>query len=244
MRDSLQSPTRGGLKRPQPPRPQASKANFQTASYTDVSSSLTKTSFFVRYGTQRDSYESRIRPKSQKITQKVAGKKYDDLQFTTPAFTMNRVDFILSPAAAKVKKILMAVQKISHAIAARKRVAYQLPAGFTGIAGRLRPLRNGVRIQKKAHSSGAAASSATRSISSPEPRNGEAAKKSASVPVRFVRRAHSSAETITAVVRPLRVMVCGPDERAKSTTSLNFAFASAIVHILAVMPVLLAPLWS
>jgi hypothetical protein len=33
-------------------------------------------------------YESRIRPESQKITQKVAGKKYDDSAFTTCALTM------------------------------------------------------------------------------------------------------------------------------------------------------------
>ena len=45
---------------------------------------------------------------------------------------------------------------------------------------------------------------------------------------------------MTAVVRPFLVMVCGPVETAKSMTSLNFAFASAIVQISAVM--LLCPI--
>jgi hypothetical protein len=39
--------------------------------------------------------ESRIRPESQKITQKVAGKKYDDSPFTLFVFTMFVVDFPL-----------------------------------------------------------------------------------------------------------------------------------------------------
>jgi hypothetical protein len=39
--------------------------------------------------------ESRIRPESQKITQKVAGKKYDGPPFTLPAFTKTMVDFQL-----------------------------------------------------------------------------------------------------------------------------------------------------
>jgi hypothetical protein len=41
-------------------------------------------------------YESRIRPESQKITQKVAGKKYADPAFTTPALSINRVEFLLN----------------------------------------------------------------------------------------------------------------------------------------------------
>ena len=44
------------------------------------------------------------------------------------------------------------------------------------------------------------------------------AKNSASVPVRLARRDHFSADTMTAVVRPFRVMVCGPEETAKSMT--------------------------
>jgi hypothetical protein len=43
-------------------------------------------------------YESRIRSESQKITQKVAGKKYDDPVFTTPALSMFMVDFLLQAA--------------------------------------------------------------------------------------------------------------------------------------------------
>src|SRR5208337_5411000 len=40
-------------------------------------------------------YESRIRPESQKVTQKVAGKKYGASPFTKAAFTMFVVDFAL-----------------------------------------------------------------------------------------------------------------------------------------------------
>jgi hypothetical protein len=43
-----------------------------------------------------------------------------------------------------------------------------------------------------------------RSISTPNSRKGEAAKKSASVRSRLARCAHSSAETMTAVVFPLQ----------------------------------------
>jgi hypothetical protein len=43
-------------------------------------------------------YESRIRPESQKITQKVAGKKYDDSPFTLFALSMFMVDFLLQTA--------------------------------------------------------------------------------------------------------------------------------------------------
>lgn len=65
----------------------------------------------------------------------------------------------------------------------------------------------------------------------PEPRRGEAAKNSARVPVRFVLRSHSSAETTTAVLRPLRVMVCGPSDNARSITSLKRALASATAQV-------------
>jgi hypothetical protein len=43
-------------------------------------------------------WESRIRPESQKITQKVAGKKYDDPAFTLPSLTKTMVDFPLQAA--------------------------------------------------------------------------------------------------------------------------------------------------
>jgi hypothetical protein len=51
--------------------------------------------------------ESRIRPESQKITQKVAGKKYDDSPFTLFAFTIVMVDFLLqaAPTAAINEKL-------------------------------------------------------------------------------------------------------------------------------------------
>jgi hypothetical protein len=66
-------------------------------------------------------------------------------------------------------------------------------------------------------------------ILSPDPLSGEPAKNSARLPTRLVLRSHSSAATITTAVRPLRVIVCGPRERANSMTSLNFAFAAATV---------------
>jgi hypothetical protein len=50
--------------------------------------------------------ESRNRPESQKITQKVAGKKYDDSQFTTPALTKIMVDFPLPSAHASGTRYL------------------------------------------------------------------------------------------------------------------------------------------
>ncbi len=65
-----------------------------------------------------------------------------------------------------------------------------------------------------------------------DPRSGEAAKNSARLPERLVFRSHSSALTTTAVVRPFRVIVCGPRDCAKLMTSLNLAFASATVHVL------------
>jgi hypothetical protein len=43
-------------------------------------------------------YESRIRPESQKITQKVAGKKYEVCAFTLSALSILMVDFSLQTA--------------------------------------------------------------------------------------------------------------------------------------------------
>jgi hypothetical protein len=43
-------------------------------------------------------YESRNRPESQKITQKVAGKKYDDSAFTLFALSIVRVELSLQTA--------------------------------------------------------------------------------------------------------------------------------------------------
>jgi hypothetical protein len=68
-------------------------------------------------------------------------------------------------------------------------------------------------------------------ILSPDPLSGEPAKNFARLPTRLVLRSHSSPATITTAVRPLRVIVCGPRERANSMTSLNFAFAAATVHV-------------
>src|SRR6266403_3470033 len=85
-------------------------------------------------------------------------------------------------------------------------------------------------VQQKTHRSSSRGESWTRSGCKLESRRGEAAKNSARFPTRRVLRSHSSAETITAVSWPLRVMVCGPRDRARSSTSLNLALASATVH--------------
>lgn len=61
----------------------------------------------------------------------------------------------------------------------------------------------------------------------PDAAKGDAAKNSARLPVRLVLRSHSSGETITAARWPLRVMVCGPQRRALSLTSLKCALACA-----------------
>ena len=70
-----------------------------------------------------------------------------------------------------------------------------------------------------------------RSVLNPDRRKGDAAKNSARFPLRRVFRSHSSAATTTAVLRPFRVMVWGPRDRALSRTSLNFAFAWATVQV-------------
>jgi hypothetical protein len=71
------------------------------------------------------------------------------------------------------------------------------------------------------------------------PLNGELAKNSARLPARLDLRSHSSAETITTVMCPFLVIVCGPLDRARSITSLNFALASATVHTCAAIDIIL-----
>lgn len=66
-----------------------------------------------------------------------------------------------------------------------------------------------------------------------DPRNGEAAKKSARLPLRPIFRCHSSVETTMNTFCPFCVMVCGPCDWARSRSSLNPALASATVHVLA-----------
>ncbi len=58
---------------------------------------------------------------------------------------------------------------------------------------------------------------------------GEAIRNSASVPLRTVLRAHSSAETMTTLGLPWRVMICGP-LWARSITSERRALAPATVQ--------------
>src|SRR5579883_920468 len=104
------------------------------------------------------------------------------------------------------------------------------PRDDAGIGPRLHPFRHGIRVEQKAHKSTLRGASLRRVTFRPGRRNGEAAKNSARWPRRFVLRSHSSAATTTTARRPLRVMVCGPLKRARSITSLNFAFASAMLQ--------------
>jgi plasmid stabilization system protein ParE len=105
------------------------------------------------------------------------------------------------------------------------------PLDDASVWPRLGPLRDGVRVEQKAHKFDVRSGSLERRSFSPEPRNGEALKKSASDPLRWILRSHSPASTTTAVRRPLRVMVCGPCVRAFSMSSLNFALAWATVQM-------------
>src|SRR5271167_858559 len=86
-------------------------------------------------------------------------------------------------------------------------------------------------VQQKIHSSILRKRTGRRLSFSPEPRRGDATRNSAKLPFRSAFRSHSSAATITAVVRPCLVIFCGPSDFALSINSLNFAFASATVHL-------------
>src|SRR3546814_3082513 len=101
------------------------------------------------------------------------------------------------------------------------------PGDDAGVGLWLHPLRDDVGVEQEVHRSTFRGRSFLRLISTPESRSGEVAKNSARLPVRFVFRSHSSAETTTAAVRPCLVMVCGPFDWACSMSSLNRALASA-----------------
>src|SRR5258708_30534744 len=104
------------------------------------------------------------------------------------------------------------------------------PANDAWVRQRLHPFRDNGCVQQEAHKSSSRGESFTRFSCKLESRRGEAAKNSARFPTRRVLRSHSSAQPMTAASWPLRVMVCGPRERARSRTSLNLALASATVH--------------
>src|SRR5258708_36301395 len=116
------------------------------------------------------------------------------------------------------------------------------PSHHAGIGPRFHPFGKNIGIQQKAHNSTLRRRPRRRLMRTPEPRSGAAARKSARVPLRLVFFAHSSAATITAVVRPFLVMVCGPSDCARLITSLNFAFASATVHSCVFTNI--SPIWS
>src|SRR5215469_8731054 len=105
------------------------------------------------------------------------------------------------------------------------------PRNHASIGAGLNPLGYDVGIQQKTHRLTLRGRPGMRLSFKPELRRGDAAKKSAKVPLRLVLRSHSSAATTNAVFCPFRVMVWGPLDCARSNTSLNLAFASATVHV-------------
>src|ERR1700693_5308244 len=104
------------------------------------------------------------------------------------------------------------------------------PAEYLQVGRRSLHLRQHVGIEQEVHSVTSRGLSRWRSSSRSAPRSGDASRDSARVPLRWVLRAHSSAETITALGLPLRVMVWGPTW-ARSTTSESRALAPARVHV-------------
>src|SRR5580698_142561 len=104
------------------------------------------------------------------------------------------------------------------------------PVFYSVIRPRLGAFRQNICVEQEAHRSIFRGSSLTRSITSPEPRRGEFQRNSAKVPLRFVLRSHSAAETTTTAFLPWRVMVWGPEDSACSMSSLKWDFASATVH--------------
>src|SRR6266478_6075379 len=103
------------------------------------------------------------------------------------------------------------------------------PPHHPDIGPRLDPFGNDIGIDQpaSAHKSTSRAPPCARSISRSDPRSGDAAKNSASVPLRPVLRAHSSIATTTTAGRPFLVIACGPSLSARSMTSLSRALACA-----------------
>ncbi len=104
------------------------------------------------------------------------------------------------------------------------------PRYYTFIRARFCDLRQDVGIEEQPHSGKSRGSSVCLSILRAAPRKGDASRNSASDPLRAVFFCHSSAETITTLGVPLRVMVCGANW-ARSMTSDSFAFAAATVQL-------------
>ncbi len=84
------------------------------------------------------------------------------------------------------------------------------------------------------------------------PRRGEEAKNSARLPLRAIFRSHSSADTMTAALRPRRVIVCGPSASAWSITALRCALALATaqvrvdlaIHCPQIVPIVIIVIWG
>src|SRR5262249_28236082 len=81
------------------------------------------------------------------------------------------------------------------------------PIDYAGIWLRPRPFRYNIGIEKEGHSLISRGRSLLPPPERPVPPSGEAPKNPARLPLRLVLRSHSSADTSTAVVRPLPVIV-------------------------------------
>lgn len=101
-------------------------------------------------------------------------------------------------------------------------------SGMASLA--LSDLRYDVRVQEVAQlKSTSRPRSSERSIPS-RSRSGAAARNSLKSRGPLDNRSNSSAATTTTTSFPLRVIVCGPSRRERSTSSLSFCFASCSCH--------------
>jgi hypothetical protein len=136
--------------------------------------------------------------------------------------------FIETPAPSAGGEPLDTVAKLSKRYDAQEHlVLLDLgePLDDTRIGPRPGPFGDDICVEQKAHKSVERSRSLDRRSFNLEPPSGEALKKSASEPLRWVLRSHSAASTTTTARRPLRVTVCGPCVRAVSMSSLSFALA-------------------
>ena len=105
------------------------------------------------------------------------------------------------------------------------------PSNGTLIWPRLTRLGDDVRVEQKIHSPLSRSRTEMCFNFTPELRNRDAARNSARFPLRLAFCSQCSAATITAVVRPCFVILGGPSDFALSSSLLNFALASATVHV-------------
>ena len=145
-------------------------------------------------------------------------------------------------AALPLRETLNSMPQLSPGNHANVQLVFQRfsePGNDLWIRLRLGPFGNHVGVEQIAHKFTGRGPSLTLVTTSPDPRSGDRAKNSTIVPLRLVRRSHSSGETMTATLRPWRVTVCGPFDSARAITSLNLALAFATLHVAVVGVVIL-----